>query len=211
LLKNKRRRERIEKATTFYFLFRPVAGDRVLIPLTGGRGNIHVANRWLGLQLDNNEQRVDYVRFYYAYARTGKPPVFLNLPLTLSDLRFEETAAEQRRLIASGALWRFLDAQTRSTLQIIFDPRGAFWRKRDHAHAPVQIGRELFDADLNIWHRDGHITHTLAELIYRDDALAVEPTHDVGHVALPRYITCSVFIRDSCFFPDIFNLPAVSP
>jgi hypothetical protein len=86
-------------------------------------------------------------------------------------------------------LWRFLDGNTRTTLQIKFDPRGAFWRKRDHAHAPIQIGRELYDADLNIWTRDGHITHTLAELIYRDEMLAKEPPHEVGFIALPSYIT----------------------
>ena len=49
-----------------------VDGDEVLIPLTGGEGDILLAKRWLGLSLRNDEHRLDYARFYCALRPDGE-------------------------------------------------------------------------------------------------------------------------------------------
>jgi len=186
----KRKQDVLRTPAAFYFLFKKVAGNTTLIPLSGGCGNIHIANKWLNLDIDSDRQRLDYARFYFAYSRVGKPPAYLNLPARIDDLRFAEGASEERKWIARGALWRFLDAKTRSVLRAVFEARGIFpGRKRFHAHLPVQAGRSIYDTDLNIWRHDGHISHTLSELLYEDQSLEVTYLHDPGYISLPRYIS----------------------
>jgi hypothetical protein len=188
-------RERLEEITTLYFLFRHVAGDQLLIPLAGGCGNIHLANHYLGLRLDNDQHRMAYARFYCAFGRVGKPPQFVNVPQELSDVRFVAGARSEKQWLAYGAMWRFLDRATRTSLDVQFETRGLFAAAGHRAHLPLQFGRELIDADLKIWRRDGHITYKAVELVYEDEALAREPEHVVGRIGLPRYIRRSERMR----------------
>jgi hypothetical protein len=188
-------RERLEEITTFYFLFRHVAGDQLLIPLAGGCGNIHLANHYLGLRLDNDLHRMAYARFYCAFGRVGKPPQFVNAPQELSDVRFVAGAPSEKKWLAYGAMWRFLDRATRTSLDVRFETRGLFAAAGHRAHLPLQLGRQLIDADLKIWRRDGHITYKPVELVYENEALAREPEHVVGRISLPKYIKRSERMR----------------
>lgn len=181
--------ENLHHRTAFYFLFRTTPGKQQLIPIADGAGNLVLANRHLELQLNNNQQRLEYARFYFAFARSGRPPAFRHLPISPSGLRFQPDAPAGRMLLAQGALWRFMDEDTRSRLIVAFHRRGLFpGRARHHAHVPVQYGKEIYDVDINIWQSDGHITDTKFELVYADDKLAEEPKIRVGHLALPAYI-----------------------
>jgi hypothetical protein len=186
------KRKELDTAAVFYFLFRP--DDEVLIPLTGGEGDILLANRWLGLNLENDAQRLDYARFYYAFARTERPPRFRNVPRKLSELRFKRPVTEQQIWGIYGAMWRFLvDAKTLD-MRVHFEPRGSFWRARHRAHLPMQFGSDLYDVDLKIWERDGHVSYRKTALIYRDEALAEEPQERPGKIGRPRYVRRSEWL-----------------
>ena len=184
----RRRQQQIEAPQRFYFLFKMVAGDAILIPLTGERGDILLANRWLGLRLKNDEQRLDYARFYYAFARTESPPGFHNVPRQMSELGFADIVTEKQIWGVYGAMWRFLDQDRPLHLRVRFEPRGVPWRSRHRAHLPLQIGSDIFDVDLKIWAADGHISYRKTELVYRDLALAAEPQERPGRIRLPRYV-----------------------
>jgi hypothetical protein len=183
-----RRRKDLIAAAKFYFLYRAGAGDEVLVPLTGGEGDLLLANRWLGLSLDDDEQRLQYARFYHAFALTKKPPQFRNVPRSLHELRFDKPITEQRIWGIYGAMWRFLVSDKTLAVRVHFEPRGSFWRSRQRAHLPMQFGSELHDVDLNIWNRDGHVTYRKAGLIYRDNALVDEPRGRPGKIGSPRYV-----------------------
>ena len=184
---NGRKRKELSTTAVFYFLFRPE--DEVLIPLTGGEGDILLANRWLGLNLQDDAQRLDYAHFYYAFALTGKPPQFTNVPRRLSELRFKKPVTEQRIWGIYGAMWRFLVDANTLDVRVHFEPRGSFWRARHRAHLPMQIGSDLFDVDLKIWNGDGHVSYRKTGLIYRDEALAEEPRERPGKIGRPRYVS----------------------
>ncbi|RTL68922.1 MAG: hypothetical protein EKK41_14805 [Hyphomicrobiales bacterium] len=176
--------------TAFYFLFRTTPGQQQFVPIAEGPGNIWLANRHLELKIGNDDLRAAYARFYFAFARTGRPPTFRHLPASSDGLRFKDGCPPETRWKAEGALWRFLDTATRTKLRIDFQRRGLFpTRFRFHAHAPVQYGTEIHDIDFNIWQSDGHVTDTKYELIYTSPDLAEEPKIKVGHLPLPGYIT----------------------
>ncbi len=187
-IRSGRRRQQIEVTRSFYFLFKAVAGDEVLIPLTGDRGDILLANRWLNRRLEDDEQRLDYARFFYAFARTEIPPSFHNVPRQMSEMRFANPVAETRVWAIYGAMWRFLDPKRPLYVRARFERRGVPWRSRHRAHLPLQIGSEIFDVDLKIWAADGQITYRKAELVYRDEALAAEPQERPGIIRMPRYV-----------------------
>jgi hypothetical protein len=187
-IRSGRRRQQIEVTRSFYFLFKNVAGDEVLIPLTGDRGDILLANRWLNRRLDGDEQRLDYARFFYAFARTEVPPCFHNVPRRMAEVRFARPASETQIWGVYGAMWRFLDPARLLHVRVAFERRGLPWRTRHQAHLPLQIGNEIFDVDLKIWADDGQITYRKAELVYRDQALAAEPQERPGKIVLPRYV-----------------------
>ena len=184
----RRRLQQIETVTSFHFLFRSVGGDEILIPLTGERGDIHLANRWLGLRLGDNQDRLDYARFYCAFARMERPPSFHNIPREMSELHFMDAVHDKRVWAVYGAMWRFLDKDQPLKLRVQFEPRGLFWLARHRAHMPMQIGKDIFDVDLKIWQLDGHISYRRAELLYRDEILAAEPRERPGKLPMPRYV-----------------------
>lgn len=186
----KKKAEHLQEDTAFYFLFRTTPGQQQFVPIAEGPGNLWLANRHLELSTHNDDLRAAYARFYFAFARTGRPPRFRHLPNTSDALRFREDCPPDVRLRAQGALWRFMDTATRSKLRIAFEKRGFLpTRIRYHAHAPVQYGTEIHDVDLNIWQSDGHITDTQYELVYASKDLAEEPKIRVGHLPIPRYVT----------------------
>lgn len=187
-IRSGRKRQQIEVATSFYFLFKTVAGDEVLIPLTGDRGDILLANRWLTRRLDDDGQRLDYARFFYAFARTEVPPCFHNVPREMAEVRFSPPATNEKIWGVYGAMWRFLDPARLLHVRVVFERRGLPWRTRHQAHLPLQIGNEIFDVDLKIWADDGQITYRKAELVYRDSALAAEPQDKPGKIRMPRYV-----------------------
>ena len=182
-----RKRKELKTPTTFYFLFRPE--DEILIPITGGEGDLLLAKRWLGLNLQDDAQRLDYARFYYAFALTEKPPQFRNIPRKLSELRFRKPVSEKQIWGIYGAMWRFLVDATTLDVRVHFEERGSFWRKRRRAHLPMQFGSDLYDVDLKIWDRDGHVSYRKTALIYRDDALAEEPRARPGKIGRPGYVS----------------------
>ncbi len=187
--RNARKTKVLDTPASFYFLFRTVDDDEVLIPLTGGEGDILLAKRWLGLSLRDDGERLDYARFYCGFALTGKPPGFHNIPRNVAELRFAGRPEEKQIWGVYGAMWRFV-ADTRTLeVRVHFEPRGSFWRARHRAHLPIQFGTDLFDADLKIWHRDGHVSYNKTGLMYRDSALAQEPSERVGKIGRPRYVT----------------------
>jgi hypothetical protein len=187
------KRKQLTAPAYFYFLFRP--DDEVLIPLTGGEGDVWLANRWLGLTLENDATRLDYARFYYAFALTENPPQFRNIPRQLKELRFNKPVTEKQIWGIYGATWRFLVDPVTLEMKIHFEPRGVFWRARHRAHLPMQFGSDLCDVDLKIWERDGHVSYRKTALIYRDDALAAEPSERPGKIGRPRYISRREWFR----------------
>ncbi len=188
--KNARRpREELNAAATFRFLFRTVDEDEVLIPLTGGEGDILLAKRWLGLSLRNDVERLEYARFYCAFSRTGTPPGFHNVPRNVSELRYAQLVTEKQIWGVYGAMWRFLVDPKTLGVRVHFEPRGSFWRARHRAHLPMQFGKDLYDVDLKIWDRDGHVSYRKAGLIYRDEALAEEPSETTAGIGRPRYVS----------------------
>jgi len=182
-----RKKKQLQSVGVFYFLFR--TEDEVLIPLTGGEGDILLAKRWLGLSLEDDAQRLDYARFYYAFALTERPPQYRNVPRKLAELRFKRPVTEQQIWGIYGAMWRFLVDANTLDVRVHFEPRGSFWRARHRAHLPMQFGSDLFDVDLKIWHRDGHVSYRKTGLIYRDDALAEEPRERPGRIGRPGYVS----------------------
>jgi len=188
VISGRRRKQHLVAPAAFYFLYKGIIGDEVVIPLTGREGDIKLAKRWLGLTLPDDEQRLNYARFYYAFALTEKPPQFRNVPRNLSELRFEGKLTEQRVWGVYGAVWRYLvDPQTLQ-IRAHFEPRGTLWFLRHRAHLPMQFGSDLFDVDLKIWSYDGHVSYRKTGLIYRDPALSEEPRERPGKVPLPGYV-----------------------
>ena len=174
---------------TFYFLFRVVDDDEVLIPLTGGEGDMLLAKRCFGLSLRDDAERLAYARFYCGFALTGAPSGFHNVPRNVSELRFASRPAEKQIWGVYGAMWRFLIDTVTLGVRVHFEPRGSFWRARHRAHLPMQFGSNLFDVDLKIWDRDGHITYSKTGLMYRDAALAEEAPERVHKIGRPRYVS----------------------
>lgn len=187
--KSARKTRQLDKEATFYFLFRTVDEDEVLIPLTGGEGDILLAKRWLGLSLPDDARRLDYARFYCGFAPTGRPPGFHNVPRNVSELRFTRRPEEKQIWGVYGAMWRFLADTKTLGVRVHFEPRGSFWRARHRAHLPMQYGSDLFDVDLKIWDRDGHISYNKTGLMYRDAALEEEPSERIGKIGRPRYVS----------------------
>lgn len=183
---NRGKRKDIKTAVTFYFLFRH--DDEVLIPLTGGEGDILLAKRWFGLDLEDDAQRLHYARLYYGFALTERPPQFRNVPRMLSELRFKSPVTEKQIWGIYGAMWRFLVDTRTLDVRVHFEPRGLFWRARHRAHLPMQFGSSLYDVDLKIWHHDGHVSYRKTGLIYRDDALEEEPSTRPGKIGRPSYV-----------------------
>ena len=188
LTSGRRRRQELPVPATFYFLYKAGVGDEILIPLTGGEGDLLLAKRWLGLSLQDDEQRLHYVRFYQAFARTKRPPEFRNVPRSLHELSFDKPVTEQRMWGIYGAMWRFLVNDKTLAVRVHFEPRGLHWRARQRAHLPMQFGNELHDVDLKIWDRDGHVTYNKTGLIYRDAALAEKGEGRPGTIGRPRYV-----------------------
>ncbi len=186
--KNARKTKVLDSPASFYFLFRVVDDDEVLIPLTGGEGDILLAKRWLGLSLRDDADRLDYARFYCGFARTGKPSGFHNIPRRVAELRFADRSEEKQIWGVYGAMWRFVADTPTLEVRVHFEPRGSFWRARHRAHLPIQFGTDLFDVDLKIWNRDGRISYNKTGLMYRDSALAEEPSERVGKIGRPRYV-----------------------
>ena len=191
IVSGRKRRQELTVPAAFYFLYKAVAGDEVLIPLTGGEGDMVLAKRWLGLSLQDDEQRLHYARFYQAFARTRRPPEFRNVPRSLHELRFDKAVTEQRMWGIYGALWRFLVNDKTLAVRVHFEPRGQLWRARHRAHLPMQFGNELYDVDLKIWDHDGHVTYSKTGLIYRDAALAENNQGPPGRISRPRYVSRS--------------------
>jgi hypothetical protein len=189
LSSGRKRRQTLQSAATFFFLYKTIAGDEILIPLTGGEGDIVLAKHWLNLDLQSDEDLLQYARFYFAFAQTDRPPQYRNLPRKLSELRFSNPVSEQRMWGIYGALWRFLVNPTTMEIRVHFEPRGSFWRARHRAHLPMQFGTDLFDVDLNVWKVDGHASYRKTSLIYRDASLAEEPRVRPGRIGRPRYIS----------------------
>jgi hypothetical protein len=185
----RKRKQTLERPATFFFLYKAIAGDEILIPLTGGVGDILLANRWLTLDLQSDEDRLNYSRFYYAFALTERPPQFRNVPRKLAELRFSNPVSEQRMWGIYGAMWRFLVNPSTMEIRVHFEPRGSFWRSRHRAHLPMQFGSDLYDVDLNIWQRDGHLSCRKTALLYRDASLAEEPRVRPGNIGRPRYVS----------------------
>ena len=185
----RKRKQTLQRPATFFFLYKTIIGDEILIPLTGGMGDILLAKRWLNLDLQSDEDRLNYARFYYAFALTERPPQFRNVPRKLRELRFSSPVSEQRMWGIYGALWRFLVNPTTMEVRVHFEPRGSFWRSRNRAHLPLQFGTDLFDVDLNIWKLDGHVSYRKTALIYRDASLAEEPRVRPGKIGRPRYVS----------------------
>lgn len=189
LSSGRKRKQTLQRAATFFFVYKTIAGDEVLIPLTGGVGDILLAKRWLNPDLQNDEDLLNYARFYYAFAVTERPPQFRNVPRKLADLRFCAPVSVERMWGIYGALWRFLVNPTTMEIRVHFDSRGSFWRSRHRAHLPMQFGSDLFDVDLNIWKLDGHVSCRKTALIYRDASLAEEPRVLPGKIGRPRYVS----------------------
>ena len=101
--KSARKTKELDTPATFYFLFRTVDDDEVLIPLTGGEGDILLAKRWLGLSLRDDADRLDYARFYCGFALTGKPPWFSQHPAQRSRAPLREVGPKKSRFGASTA------------------------------------------------------------------------------------------------------------
>jgi hypothetical protein len=188
VVSGRRRKQHLVATAVFYLLYKGTIGDELVIPLTGGEGDIKLAKRWLGLTLPDDEQRLNYARFYYAFALTEKPPQFRNVPRNISELRFAGKLTEQRIWGVYGAVWRYFVDPVSLDIRAHFEPRGTLWFLRHRAHLPMQFGSELCDVDLKIWNYDGHVSHRKAGLIYRDPALAEEPRERAGKVPLPSYI-----------------------
>jgi len=214
--KNARKTKVLDTEATFYFLFRTVDADEVLIPLTGGEGDVLLAKRWLGLDLHDDAQRLKYARFYYAFALTERPPQFRNVPCNISDLRFDKPVTEQRIWGIYGATWRFVDPEGLD-VRVHFERRGAFWFVCHRTHLPMQFGNKLFDVDLRIWRNDGHVSCRKTSLIYQDAALAEEPRLRPGKIRLPSYITwneqwltlyrnCATFVNQAVYLAAFAGL-----
>ena len=194
LSSGRKRKQTLQRPATFFFLYKAIIGDEVLIPLTGGVGDVLLANSWLNLDLQSDEDRLNYARFYFAFALTERPPKYRNVPRQLAELRFSSPITEQRMWGIYGALWRFLLDPTSMQVRVHFEPRGSFWRARHRAHLPMQFGNDLFDVDLNIWKLDGRVSCRKTALIYRDDSLAEETRVLPGTIGRPRYVARSEWL-----------------
>ena len=171
----------------FYFLYRPVAGNEVLLPLSGRVGDLVIAKRWFGLTIDDDAQRLAYARFYLAFGRTRKPPRFVNVPRSVHDLRLDRIT-DQRMWAIFGSMWRFGVNDKALAVRAHFERRGSLWFSRWRAHLPMQHGNELHDVDLHIWDADGHVTFHQSGVIYRDPALIDEPQRLPAKIDHPSYI-----------------------
>jgi hypothetical protein len=171
----------------FYFLYRPVAGNELLLPLSGRVGDLVVAKRWFGLTIHDDAQRLAYARFYLAFGRTRRPPRFVNVPRSVHDLRLDQIT-NQRMWAIFGSMWRFGVNDRTLTVRPRFERRGSLWFSRWRAHLPVQQGNELHDVDLHIWDTDGHISFHQTSVIYRDPALLDERQGLPAKIPNPNYI-----------------------
>ena len=179
----------------FRFLFRDTLGDELLIPLANDRSNILLANRLLGLTIRNDKDRMEYVRFYYGVSRVERRGETLNIPDTLEHVGFNDDATPEDKSNVFGAMWRFLDRETRTRLAVKFEDLGLFQWARYRAYVPAQLANALFDIELKIWRRNGHVTYNKSALIYEGDALKGVPLPRLGKIALPGYIRWSERVR----------------
>lgn len=171
----------------YYFLYRPAAGNELLLPLSGRVGDMVIAKRWFGLAIDDDAQRLAYARFYLAFGRTRKPPEFANVPRSMHDLRLAHIT-DQRMWGIFGSMWRFGVIDKMLAVRARFERRGMLWFARWRAHLPMQQGNELRDVDLHIWDIDGHISFHQTSVIYRDPAL-LDETHILpASIDLPDYV-----------------------
>jgi hypothetical protein len=171
----------------YYFLYRPVSGNEVLVPLSGRIGDLVIAKRWLGLTFDDNAQLLAYARFYLAFGRTRKPPRFVNVPRSVHDLRLDRIT-DQRLWAIFGSMWRFGVEDKMLAVRPRFERRGSLWFARWRAHLPMQWPNELHDVDLHIWDFDGHVSFHQSGVIYRDPALLDEPQGLPASIDHPNYI-----------------------
>jgi hypothetical protein len=171
----------------FYFLYRPVPGNELLLPLSGRVGELVLAKRWFGLTIDDDTQRLAYARFYLAFGRTRRPPRFVNVPRSVHDLRLDQIT-NQRMWGIFGSMWRFGVNDKTLAVRPRFERRGALWFVRWRAHLPVQQGNELHDVDLHIWDKDGHVSFHQTSVIYRDPALLDERQGLPAKLPNPNYI-----------------------
>jgi hypothetical protein len=194
------REQELPLPARFYFLYKADPNRDILVPLSGRRGDLAIAKRWLGLNLDTNALRLAYARFGLHFGRTKKPPRFFNVPRRVHDLRLDPIS-DQRMWGIYGSLWRFGVNDQNLEVRPHFERRGALWFSRWRAHLPIQSGDELYDVDLAIWDIDGHVTFHPTIKIYRDPAL-VDETHSLpARISQPGYIrwyeTLLAFYRNS--------------
>jgi hypothetical protein len=185
-MRRKGRRE-LQFPARFYFLYRPVSGNEVLLPLSGRVGDLAIAKRWFGLTIDDDAQRLHYAHFYLAFGRTRRPPRFFNVPRSVHDLRLD-SISDQRMWGIFGSMWRFGVNDKTLAVRPRFERRGSLWFSHWRAHLPVQQGSELHDVDLHIWDIDGHVSFHQTGVIYRDPALLNENQHLPACIDPPNYI-----------------------
>lgn len=188
LKSGKGRQDTLTRDTEFRFLFKPTVGDFQLLPLSNDRSNILLANRLFDLKIRDNRERLAYAHFYYGICRVEKRGEALNIPDSLDSVTLAPTATTEQRANVFGALWRYLDPRAREILEVEFEERGAFQWTRHRAYVPAQLGDTLFDIELKIWQRSGHITYSKSMPIYASPALVGTPLPSLGKIPLPRYI-----------------------
>ena len=187
-LKSGKAKHTLSNKTEYRFLFQPVLGDPRLLPLANDRSNILLANRWFGLKIRDDAERLEYAHFYYSVSRVERQREALNIPDSINGVRFGPTATEHERSLALGAMWRFLDVATRTSLAVKFEERGMFGLARYRAYVPAQLGNALYDVELKIWRRNGHITYNRSLPIFESPALEGVPLPQLGRMPLPGYI-----------------------
>jgi hypothetical protein len=189
LTSRKRRSQTLAEDTEFQFLFKPSISDHQLVPLSNDRSNILLANRLFDLRVRDDRERLAYAHFYYGICKVEKAGEALNIPATIDHVRLSRTATAEQRATVLGALWRFLDHRERKSLRVEFEERGLFQWTRHRAYVPAQLGDTLYDIELKIWQRSGHIAYSKTMPIYSSPALAGTPLPKLGKVPLPRYIS----------------------
>ena len=197
-LKSKKNRRTLSSDAEFRFLYRPHLGEDRLIPLANDRSNVLLANHWFDLKLRDDRERLAYVRFYYSFCRAEGRGQALNIAATIDDLGFAATATPEERAAAVGAIWRHLDERNRATLVVRFEEVGLYQWKRYRAYVPAQFGDTIYDIELKIWERNGHVTYNKSAPIYRSAALEGPTLPRLGKIHLPGYVDRFELLR-FCF------------
>jgi hypothetical protein len=187
-LRSRKYRRTLPRDTDFYFLYRPRLGEDRLIPLSNDRSNVLLANHWFDLKLRDDRERLEYVHFYYGVCRAESKGQALNIPRTIGDVGIAATASADERAATLGALWRYLDEANRSSLVVRFEEVGLYQWKRYRAHVPAQFADTLYDIELKIWARNGHVTYNKSAPIYRTSGLQGPKLPRLGKIHMPAYI-----------------------